>query len=70
MNDACETPRCPRCDREMAEPMVRNAVSRLDNQTYICSQCGVDEAVFERHHVRDAVPDPLPPLNRPVFEVG
>ena len=37
---------CPRCnERELIRPLVRNALSRKDNKTYICSECGVAEAL-------------------------
>jgi hypothetical protein len=31
----------------MEEPEAMNALSRRDNETYICSQCGVGEAMFD-----------------------
>lgn len=34
---------CPRCTEMM--PSRRAAVSRVDNETRVCSQCGLDEAV-------------------------
>lgn len=39
------------------------ALSRLDNQTYICSRCGEEEAMFNWHYPNH----PLPPINEPVF---
>ena len=37
---------CPRCDKLL--PIgYPGALSRLDNETEICSQCGVDEAMLE-----------------------
>lgn len=58
---------CPRCgggipnDERRGEYM--GALSRLDNETEICSQCGQDEGMFNF-----AKPgEPLPPLDRPVF---
>lgn len=53
---------CPRCT---ARPLnfsnpARNARSRVDNTTWICSQCDTDEAMFEYFYPgRD-----LPPLDR------
>ena len=31
----------------METPLVVNALSRRDNKTYICSDCGTDEALFD-----------------------
>ena len=38
---------CPKdnCTNELREPQVMNALSRRDNKTYICSDCGVAEAM-------------------------
>lgn len=36
---------CPRCG-EVIEYSYRRALSRVDNATYICSTCGLDEAVI------------------------
>lgn len=56
---------CPRnCGHTLAEPAARNALSRADNKTYICSSCGTNEALFNLQNGRDV---PLPPLDRPVF---
>ena len=39
---------CPRCKRtKLLTPRVLNALSRKDNETYVCSPCGVDEAVWD-----------------------
>jgi transposase-like protein len=39
---------CPRCKKNELNPVeVRNALSRRDNKTYICSDCGTDEAMFD-----------------------
>ena len=39
---------CPRCEIEELEEMeALNALSRKDNETYVCSPCGVDEAVWD-----------------------
>ncbi len=39
---------CPRClEDTMKEPKVRNALSRRDNNTYICSNCGTEEALID-----------------------
>jgi DNA-directed RNA polymerase subunit RPC12/RpoP len=54
---------CPRCDGELREPQAVNALSRVDNKTYICSECGTREALFNYRH-----PDTLlPPVNEPVW---
>lgn len=37
---------CPRCKRMTLDPIeARNALSRRDNKTYICSDCGKQEAL-------------------------
>lgn len=40
---------CPRCGREtdIQRLPLRQALSRKDNETYICSSCGVDEAMLD-----------------------
>jgi len=40
--------RCPRC-RQMTlrEVEAQNALSRRDNETYICSDCGNEEAFID-----------------------
>lgn len=58
---------CPRCgggvpsDRDRGE--YPGALSRVDNKTYICSQCGTDEAMFNW----SSPGVDLPPVERPVF---
>jgi len=37
----------PELWRELQEPMVRNSLSRRDNQTYICNICGSAEATAD-----------------------
>lgn len=39
-----DKPPCPLCGAGMDPKPVRNALSRLDNKTYICSTCGMREA--------------------------
>jgi predicted RNA-binding Zn-ribbon protein involved in translation (DUF1610 family) len=40
--------KCPRCkENELHEDLVMNALSRKDNKTYICSDCGNEEAMEE-----------------------
>tara|TARA_R110002051_G_scaffold240765_4_gene301184 strand:- start:550 stop:852 length:303 start_codon:yes stop_codon:yes gene_type:complete len=37
---------CPRCEcNVLASDGAQNALSRKDNETYVCSPCGEDEAV-------------------------
>lgn len=39
---------CPRChEGTMREVKSHNALSRRDNKTYICSQCGTEEAFID-----------------------
>jgi transposase-like protein len=42
--------KCPRCNTQyLKEPEVTNALSRRDNKTYICSDCGLREGMFDYH---------------------
>ena len=37
---------CPSCNNNKLNPeQVMNALSRKDNKTYICSDCGIAEAM-------------------------
>jgi hypothetical protein len=37
---------CPRCESNYLDPEeALNALSRRDNKTYICSDCGTEEAL-------------------------
>ncbi len=39
---------CPRCGKKQLHPIpAMNALSRRDNQTYICSPCGSYEAILD-----------------------
>ena len=40
---------CPRCGEQalITTEEALNALSRRDNKTYICSRCGVEEAMFD-----------------------
>ena len=39
---------CPRCHlMTLREVEVQNALSRRDNDTYICSDCGTEEAFID-----------------------
>lgn len=43
-----EQNKCPRCRQAtMRLNEVENALSRRDNETYICSACGNQEAFFD-----------------------
>lgn len=45
---------CPRCrDSVLHSAGVYNAVSRIDNETQICSRCGLDESL--RDHFGEPV---------------
>jgi len=40
--------RCPRCKTEALHPeLAMNALSRKDNETYVCSPCGREEALWD-----------------------
>jgi hypothetical protein len=47
--------RCPRCKRERQT----TALSRLDNKTKICGDCGTIEALWQHVHPGEK----LPPIN-------
>jgi hypothetical protein len=53
---------CPRCKGGIPSDTFRGqypgALSRLDNSTYICSSCGMNEAMWQH-----ATGQPLPPLD-------
>ena len=40
---------CPRCEEAalLGPTLARNALSRRDNSTYICSGCGTQETMFD-----------------------
>ena len=38
-------PLCPRCGRQMPDPVTRGALSRHADGVYICEMCGTDEAL-------------------------
>lgn len=39
---------CPRCKENELNPCLPvNSLSRRDNKTYICEQCGMDEAMID-----------------------
>ncbi len=37
--------KCPRCHNELKQPLEINSLSRHTEGTYICSDCGVEEAL-------------------------
>lgn len=46
---------CPRCGKETTE---YPAISRTDNKTEICSQCGIDEAMSNWiRHIQESQKD-------------
>ena len=47
---------CPRCGRNelRTDRPALNALSRKDNETYVCSSCGTDEAMRNVAEGRDA----------------
>jgi transposase len=45
---------CPRCGDEIT---AFPALSRQDNKTYICSECGTKEAFFNFFHQGEPLPD-------------
>lgn len=48
--------RCPRCQGPLrCGGVIEPALSRFDNMTKVCSDCGADEAIFWSHHGQ--VPD-------------
>lgn len=58
-----ETQMCPRrCGHPLNTASARNALSRSDNTTYVCSSCGVAEAMFNIQNPGV----PLPPATEPV----
>ncbi len=39
---------CPRCTHQtLDETPARNALSRADDKTYVCSPCGTEEAMLD-----------------------
>lgn len=46
--DLVQATKCPLCGKELHPVPARNALSRIDNATYICSQCGQAEALSIR----------------------
>ena len=60
---------CPRCQRDEYTPYGEEwvkgdplppALSRVDNETYICSACGQDEAIRDLIHAAPIPPDEWP----------
>ncbi len=47
---------CPRCgEPKIDEREVMNALSRRDNKTYICSDCGTEEALVDIGAMKERV---------------
>lgn len=45
--------KCPRCGNNKLRPVaVENALSRLDNETWVCSDCGSEEAFVDAGFVK------------------
>lgn len=44
MSENKESRVCPKCKKVYTEPP---ALSRVDNETYICSECGLKEALAD-----------------------
>ena len=46
---------CPKCNTNyLHDDLVRNALSRKDNKTYICNDCGQAEAMEDYQAMLDA----------------
>lgn len=54
---------CPRCGDTLQLQAVLNAVSRVDNKTYICVDCGTAEAMFNHYFPNRE----LPPLDEQIL---
>ncbi len=55
---------CPRCGgNALKAEMALNALSRRDNETYVCSPCGEEEAINDFISRRDPMSEW--PLGRP-----
>jgi predicted RNA-binding Zn-ribbon protein involved in translation (DUF1610 family) len=52
---SCRTllPGNPELWRELRKPLVRNSLSRRDNKTYICNNCGLAEAMADFTGISD-----------------
>lgn len=53
---------CPRCGGRFKKPFA--ALSRLDNKTYICPDCGQNEAMYNFRYPSQ----PLPPFGESLQE--
>jgi DNA-directed RNA polymerase subunit RPC12/RpoP len=55
---------CPRCGgrvpNDVQAGQYPGALSRLDNETYICSACGQDEAMYQFSRSMLGIPADLP----------
>ena len=51
---------CPRCDHHpLAVDLAQNALSRHQDDTYVCSPCGEDEAVLDFARIGGIEPWPI-----------
>ena len=61
---------CPRCGGAVpnaaAPGKYPGALSRYDNETYICSGCGQAEAMWQYVRSQEGLDITLPPVNEPV----
>ena len=60
MSDYTRGGNCPRCRKDYEE---FPALSRVDNKTYICSACGVAEAMWNFFGNRTPLTPPTEPVN-------
>lgn len=57
---------CPRCGVSLHPVAARNALSRVDNKTYICASCGNAEAMYDMYFPGRELPD----LSEPIVVAG
>ena len=62
---------CPRCagpvPNEMHKGQYPGALSRLDNETYVCSSCGSDEAMYQFRNRLEGAPVTLPAFDQSLY---
>ena len=52
--------KCPRCRvNDMMHPEEINALSRMNNRSYVCSACGEDEAMLDFAGIGQQEPWPI-----------
>jgi transcription elongation factor Elf1 len=56
---------CPRCNTPIPAD-ARCALSRHDNETMICSSCGVNEAMWMQRRHEAGLSTVLPPFDAPL----